>query len=106
MKYKNAIISLFSLSIMAVILLLYFANISRNIEKENLVLKEKINFIQEQININEIEYSLYNSYEYLKKIQKIYFDSSKTDDLNKRISFNDLQSKNIDNFYTVGTNKY
>ena len=100
MRYKNAIISLFSLSIVAVIFLLYFANISRKIEKENVVLKEKINFIQEQININEIEYSLYNSYEYL---QKIYFDSSKSEDLDKRMSFNVIKSKNIDNFFTVGT---
>ena len=103
MRYKNAIISLFSLSIVAVIFLLYFANISRKIEKENVVLKEKINFIQEQININEIEYSLYNSYEYLQKIQKIYFDSSKSEDLDKRMSFNVIKSKNIDNFFTVGT---
>ena len=72
MKYYSAIIFLFASSIFAVVLLLYFANITRNIEKENFVLLSKIKKIEDQININEIELSFYNSYEYLLKMQKIY----------------------------------
>ena len=70
MRYFSAIISLFGLSILAIICLLYFGNITRNIEKENYILQEKISNIKDQININEVEFSLYNSYEYLQKMQK------------------------------------
>ena len=72
MRYYSTIIFLFVSSIFAVILLLYFANITRNFEKENLVLLSKIKKIEDQININEIELSFYSSYEYLLKMQNIY----------------------------------
>ena len=104
MKYYNTIISLFFLSIFLILLLLYFANITRNIEKENYSLKKKINYIEDQININEIEYSLYNSYEYLVKLQKIYFNESINIKDNQRISFDNLKNKNIEYFHTVVLN--
>jgi hypothetical protein len=103
MKYNSAIISLFTLSVFAIVTLLYLGNLSRKIEKENIVLKEKINFIQDQININEIEYNLLSSYNYLKKLQLIYFDDKNIYSLDNRISFNNLKKKNIKNIYTVGT---
>ncbi len=102
MKYYSAIISLFSLSFFAVISLLYLANISKVIENENLILKKKIKLTKEQININEIEYSLYNSYDYLQKMQKIYFTQTNNDNINKRISFLEFKNKNLENLYTVG----
>ena len=74
MRYYSTIIFLFVSSIFAVILLLYFANITRNFEKENFVLLSKIKKTEDQININEIELSFYSSYEYLLKMQKIYFE--------------------------------
>jgi len=84
--------------------LLYFANITRNIEKENYTLRDQIDYIQDQININEVEYSLYNSYDYLKKLQKIYFEDK---NLNKvyavrRINYDDLKNKNLEYLHTVG----
>ena len=103
MKYYSAIIFLCVSSFFSVILLLYFANISRNIEKENSYINENINFIKEQININEIEYSLYNSYEYLQKIQKIYFIESDKKNFNNRVTYLNFKNKNIGKFYTVGT---
>ena len=103
MKYYSAIISLFTLSIFATISLLYLGNITRKIQKENTILVNDINFIKDQININEIEYSLYNNYEYLQKMQKIYLTDLNGEIINNRISFKSLKNKNIENFYTVGT---
>ena len=103
MKYLRSIIVIFFLSISSVILLLYFANITRVLEKENQLLVKKIDLLQDQININEIEYSLLNSYDYLQNMHKIYFDTSKQANINKIISFYDFKSKNIENIYTVGT---
>ena len=102
MKYYSAIIFLFISSIFLMLLLLYFANITRNIEKENFVLLNKITKLEDQININEIEFSYYNSYEYLIKMHKIYFDIPEEKNLNNRISFHGLKKQNLENLYTVG----
>ena len=66
------------------LLLLYFANITRNIEKENFFLLSKIKKLEDQININEIEFSYYNSYEYLIKMHKIYFEIPEENNFNNR----------------------
>ena len=102
MRYYSAIIFLFVSSIFAVLLLLYFANITRNIEKENFVLSSKIKKLEDQININEIELSYYNSYEYLIKMHKIYFEISEEKNFNNRISFHDFKKQNLENLHTVG----
>tara|TARA_B100001540_G_scaffold272704_1_gene257157 strand:- start:369 stop:683 length:315 start_codon:yes stop_codon:yes gene_type:complete len=103
MRYYSAIIFLFISSIFSVLLLLYFANTTRNIEKENLILLSKIKKLEDQININEIELSYYNSYEYLMKMHKIYFEISEEKNFNNRISFHDFKKLNIENLHTVGT---
>ena len=104
MKYYSTIISLFSLTLIAIVSLLYFANITRSIEKENFALKDQIKFTKDQININEIEFNLYNSYDYLVRLQNIYFDKKNIVQEYKfqRISYSDFINKNIENFHTVG----
>ena len=71
-------------------------------KKKNYFLKQKILLIQDKANVNEIEYTFYNSYDYLKKLQKIYFSEENSSSLNNRISFYDLKKK-FENFHTVGT---
>ena len=68
MQYNRAFLFFFIIGIIITALLLYFANITRKIEKENYRLSMKIKNIHEQIDINEIEYSLYTSYDYLKTL--------------------------------------
>jgi len=102
MKYYSAIIFSFILSFLSVMALLYLGNVSREMEKSNIILREKINFMQDQININEIEYSLFISYNYLKKLQTIYFDEANVSSLNNRLSFYDLENQKFENLLTVG----
>ena len=102
MKYYSTIISLFILNLLSVVLLLYFANITRNFEKENFSINKNIKFLKDQININEIEYSLHNRYEYLKKMQKIYFEEVDEIYVNNRLSFYDFKNRGIKNLYNVG----
>ena len=101
MRYYRALIFFFILGIINIILLLYFANNTRKIEKENYQLSIKINNIKDQININEIEYSLYNSYEYLNKLRRVYFEDSINEDFNNRISFSQLKN-NSEKILKVG----
>mgnify|MGYP006125685573 CR=1 FL=1 len=102
MKYYRTLISIFVLNILAIFFLLYFANISRQIENQNYKLTKEISYFENQININEIEYSLYNSYNYLEKLHKIYFNNFKSNNSVKRISYYDFQNKNLQNLYNVG----
>ena len=104
MRYLSAIFSLIGLNILAVLSLLYLGNVSRNTEKQNYILEKKINFINDQISINEIELNLYTSYGYLKRLHKVYFDNEQSESFSsKRLSFNDIKKDNLENIYTVGT---
>ena len=94
MKYLTTIITLITLNIFAVISLLYFGNISREIEKQNKQLIVRISEFQEQLEVNEVEFNLYNNYSYLKQLQNIYFDFETTNSLgHNRISLQDFQNK-------------
>ena len=105
MKYLTTIITLIALNMFAVISLLYFGNISREIEKKNKELIQEISEYQEQLEINEVEFNLYNNYSYLKQLQNIYFDFETTNSPgNNRISLKDFQNRDLTNVYKVNSN--
>jgi len=105
MKYFTAIATLLGLNIITVISLLYISSISKQIEKENKLLEIQISKLNEQLKINEVEFSLYSQPSYLKRLQKIYFD---TDDLdlieNTRINLKYFEKKDLKNIYMVSSN--
>jgi len=104
MKYYTTIISLFSLSFITVVFLLYLANISKKLEFENKKLKNEITFIEDQININQIEYSLYNSYEYIERLSQIYFDENYVSNFpNQVIYIDELDNQNFKVVQKVST---
>ena len=93
------------LNIFAVISLLYFGDISRKIEKKNKQLILEISDYQEQLEINEVEFNLYNNYSYLKQLQNIYFDFETTNSPgHNRISLKDFQNRELTNVYKVNSN--
>ena len=102
MKYYRTIIIFFILSFLTITTLFFLVNNFKKIEKENSLLKKQINFLNEQININEIEYSLLNNYDYLHNLHQIYFDSEVELNLsNKVIDISELDKKNLENLYTI-----
>jgi len=97
--------TLIFLNIFAVISLLYFGDISRKIEKKNKQLILEISDYQEQLEINEVEFNLYNNYSYLKQLQNIYFDFETTNSPgHNRISLKDFQNRELTNVYKVNSN--
>tara|TARA_Y100000590_G_C14810063_1_gene672226 strand:+ start:53 stop:379 length:327 start_codon:yes stop_codon:yes gene_type:complete len=104
MKYISVIFSLILLNILAIITLLYFGNKTRLIEEANNKIQSEINYYNDQIKINEVEFSLHNNYLYLKNLQKIYLDIS-VDDLNEnvRISYSDFINNESINLYKVSS---
>ena len=105
MKYFTAIATLLGLNLISVITLLYFSGISKEIEKENKILEMQILKFNKQLKINEVEFTLHSQPSYLKKLQKIYFDTDNMDSLeNTRINLIDFEKKELKNIYMVSSN--
>ena len=105
MKYFTAIATLLGLNLVSVITLLYFSGISKEIEKENKILEMQIIKFSKQLKINEVEFTLHSRPSYLKKLQKIYFDTDNMDSFkNTRMNLIDFEKKELRNIYTVSSN--
>jgi len=105
MKYFSAIATLLGLNLVSVITLLYFSGISKEIEKENKILKMQILKFDKQLKMNEVEFILHSRPSYLKKLQKIYFDIENLDSFeNTRIDLIDFEKKDLRNIYMVSAN--
>jgi len=98
MKYFTAIATLLGLNLVSVITLLYYSGISKEIEKENKILEVQILKFNKQLKINEVEFTLHSQPSYLKKLQKIYFDTDNMDSFkNTRINLIDFEKKELRN---------
>ena len=105
MKYFTAIATLLGLNLISVITLIYFSGISKEIEKENKILEMQISKFSKQLKINEVEFTLHSRPSYLKKLQKIYFDTDNMDSFeNTRINLIDFEKKELRNIYMVSSN--
>ena len=105
MKYFTAITTLLGLNLVSIIILLYFSDIAKEIEKENKILETKILKFNKQLKINEVEFTLHSRPSYLKKLQKIYFDTDNIDLFeNTRIKLIDFEKKELKNIYMVSSN--
>ena len=100
MKYLTAITTLVFFNLFAIIALLYFGNNSRIIYEKNEKIKSDIDKLKKQLEINEIEYTVHNNYNYLKKIQKIYLENENLNFRNdSRLSLHDFKKSDLDSFY-------
>ena len=105
MKYFTAIATLLGLNLISVITLIYFSGISKEIEKENKILEMQISKFSKQLKINKVEFTLHSRPSYLKKLQKIYFDTDNVDaSENTRINLIDFEKKELRNIYMVSSN--
>jgi len=105
MKYFTAIATLLGLNLVSIITLLHFSGISKEIEKENKILEMQILKFNKQLKINEVEFTLHSRSSYLKKLQKIYFDTDNMDSFeNTRINLIDFEKKELKNIYMVSSN--
>ena len=77
MKYTKSILSFVLLNLVLVFSMIFIANKTREIEKNNTNLKNKISIITEDIKINKIEFIAHQNSSYLKKLYSIYFSENK-----------------------------
>ena len=73
MKYTKLIISFLILNLFLFFSMIYVANNTREIEKNNHNLKIKISKISESLKINKIELATHKNTSYLKKLYELYF---------------------------------
>ena len=105
MKYFTTIATLLGLNLVSIITLLYFSNNAKEIKKENKILEMQILKINKQLKINEVEFTLHSQPSYLKKLQKIYFDTNDIDSFeNTRINLIDFEKKELKNIYMASSN--
>ena len=105
MKYFTTIATLLGLNLVSIITLLYFSNNAKEIKKENKILEMQILKINKQLKINEVEFTLHSQPSYLKKLQKIYFDTNDIDSFeNTRINLIDFEKQELRNIYMVSSN--
>ena len=105
MKYSTTIFSLFLLSSILVLLLLYFGKLTRQIEKDIDISMSKINNLKVLININELEYAVHTNNDYLLQLKKIYLtDNNEDEPIFNYIDLNNFKKKNIHQVFKVSTN--
>ena len=77
--------------------MIFIANNTREIEKNNLNLKMKISKISENLKINKIELATYQNSSYLKTLYELYFNETETNNIPLIVKMKELsdQDKNI-----------
>ena len=91
------------INILLIFLMIFIANKSRELEKDNSSLRIKILEINENIKINEIELITHNNNSYLEKLYSLYFYKSDNSIIPNILSLDQLSKKNK-NIELVKTN--
>ena len=77
--------------------MIFIANNTREIEKNNVYLKMKISKISENLKINKIELAAHQNSSYLKTLYELYFNGSQNNNIPLIIKIEEVtnQDKNI-----------
>ena len=97
MKYTKLIITFLFINLMLVFSMIFIANNTREIEKNNNNLKIKISKISENLKINKIELATYKNNSYLKELYSLYFSEIKNNSTSEIVNINQLlkQDQNL-----------
>ena len=101
MKYSRQILILMFFNLTIALVMIFIGHEARNIEIENSKLKNKINLVTQEININHIEYTFHNNTQYLKKIYSLYNSDKDSKKVSKILTVDDLKNKKYNNIQLV-----
>ncbi len=90
MKYTKQIIFFFILNLIVVFLSIYTGNLTRKLELSNNQIQLNIEKEKDQLQINKIEFSYYNTSDYLKKLHNIYFTFEEDQPEKKIVSLSNI----------------
>ncbi len=94
MKYTKSIIAFMFLNLLLALCMIFIANKTREIEKNNNDLIREISLINEHIKINTVEFITHHNNSYLKQLYSLYFPENKKNNLPNVYSLNQLQENN------------
>ncbi len=103
MKYAKSIVAFLLLNLVMVFLMIFIANKTREIEKNNSNLKVQISKITKDIKINKIEFITHQNTNYLKNLYSMYLFEKNDNYIPKIITIEQLLKKN-QNIKLVKTN--
>ena len=103
MKYAKSIVAFLLLNLVMVFLMIFIANKTREIEKNNSNLKVQISKIKKDIKINKIEFITHQNTNYLKNLYSMYLFEKNDNYIPKIITIEQLLKKN-QNIKLVKTN--
>ena len=103
MKYTKSILAFLFLNLVLVFAMIYIANITRDLEKNNNKLIFEISKITKDIKINKIELTTHQNSSYLKQLYYLYHYNIENKNVPDVVSIGQL-SKNS-NFKLVKSNK-
>ena len=104
MKYTKLITGFLFLNLVLVFLMIFIANKTRELEKNNQKIKIEISKISDDIKINKIELITHKNSNYLTKLYSLYFSDQEKRTLPNIISLNQF-SKDNRNIKLIKTNK-
>ena len=93
MKYTNLIVSFLLLNLFLVFSMIYIANKTREIEKENHNIKIKISKITEDVKINKIELITHQNESFLKKLHNLYYNQSEDNNISNILSIDQFMKR-------------
>ena len=96
MKYKKFISAFMLLNIFIAFSMIFVANKTREIEKQNTKIELKINSLKDEMHINLIEFTVHQNSDYLHKLYSIYFQHSSNKTNSKKISLKEFSKLNED----------
>ncbi len=102
MKYTKLIFTFLFINLLLVFSMIFIANNTREIEKDNNILKIRISKISENLKINKIELATYKNNTYLKDLYDLYFFKIKNYSVSEIIKIDQLL-KQDDNFKLVNS---
>ena len=103
MKYAKSIVAFLLLNLVMVFLMIFIANKTREIEKNNSNLKVQISKITKDIKINKIEFITHQNTNYLKNLYSMYLSEKNDNYIPKIITIEQLLKKD-QNIKLVKTN--
>jgi len=99
MKHYTMGFTLHLFSFFAILMLLYFGGLTRQVEKDVDIIKSQINIVNDKIQVNELEYVAHTNPIYLRKLEKIYLSTNY--DENKEFNIVGIQDFKVNNTHKV-----
>ena len=93
MKYSKLIIFFLTLNLFLVFTMIFIANNTREVEKDNNNLKTKISKISENLKINKIELATHQNSSYLKTLYELYFYETQNNNLPLIVKMEELSNR-------------